>query len=172
MWFLFLQRDLRSWVRLQLGDGPLTPITPPWLTLPSSAFTLAPSHTHHGGHQRAHRACQLAANVGCSCMSNNAFPRGQLRIKCPSVCLRDCDVLLLKKNGGKKQPAGEEDSRREAGALVTRSLTLVLTQRDIIVQLFSELSLCARNYEVGQIGQIFCFIENSRMFSFWGRFLF
>lgn len=152
MWSLFLQSDLRSWVRLQLGYGPLTPITLSWLTLSSSAFTLAPSHTRHGGHQRAHRACQLAANVGCSCMSNNAFPRGQPRIKCPSVCLRDCNVLLLKKNGGKKQPAGEEDSRREAGALVTRSLTLVLTQRNIAVQLILELLLCARNDELGQIG--------------------
>lgn len=152
MWSLFLQRDLRSWVRLHLSYDPLTPITLAWLTLPSSAFTLAPSHTRHGGHQRAHRACQLAANVGCSCMSNKAFPHGQPCIKCPSVCLRDCDVLLLKKNGGKKQPAGEEGSRRETGELVTRSLKLVLTQRDITVQLFSELSLCEKNDELGLIG--------------------
>lgn len=122
MWSLFLQRDLRSWVRLQLGYGPLIPIIPPWLTLPSSAFTLAPSHTRHAGHQRAHQACQLAANVGCSCMSNNAFPRGQPRIKCPSVCLRDCDVLLLKKNGGKKTASGR-GGQSKRGWRISHSLS-------------------------------------------------
>lgn len=85
-------------------------------------------------------------------MSNNAFPRGQPRIKCPSVCLRDCDVLLLKKNGGKKQPAGEEGSRKEAGELVTHSLALVLTQRDITVQLSSELSSGESSDELWRVG--------------------
>lgn len=71
-----------------------------------------------------------------------------------SICLPTGLRCLVteEERRGKKQPAGEESSRREAGTLVTRSLTLVLTQRDITVQLFFELSLCERNDELGHAG--------------------
>lgn len=73
-----------------------------------------------------------------------------------SICLpAGLRCLVTEEERREKQPAGEKGGRREAGALVTRSPTLVLTQRDITVQLFSELSLCERNDELRRAGSFF-----------------
>lgn len=90
-----------------------------------------------------------------------------------SICLPAGLRCLVTEEERREKTASGRGGQSNGGALVTRSLTIVLTQRDITVQLSSELSLCERNDGFGHIGIFLAtFIENSRTFSFFGSFQF